>query len=1065
MTNKKLIQRPVAIALIRILLLSIFPLGAFAAEGTNGSTEATDAADTADTVTSVTPLNLYDSGISAFSRYSLTKWGAYQIFPHTSLYIDWKFPDGSEPYLNGYSGYGDATFNYPHYMEINGEPAYCIFPGVDAENLTYSDEQALDTWENGFSEAQRQAIGLIVALGYGACDFTADPNDNMPSVLNWDANKTYQVQKYMATQILIWEIIVQDRSATYPYTLNNSRIWDSFYKAGSASYAWPTMLKVRNEILAQMQRSTAVPSFASNASGTAPTVELQYNASAKQYEASLTDTNGVLASYDFSTSAAGISFTKNGSILTVAATAAAAQTLQKAPVTASAVGPSVAADPDREAIVWSAAYGQPVVTAAETDPVTAYIRLTAEPTGTASIKKVSSDGDVEGYCFKIYQWDEDKSWYGKTDSDGNVFVTDENYEAGTASYSFDGMTDGEYTFLEVLSRKGAGNVFPDSWTITVTDPSGNTVYNKTFTSEIARDPNGDARLGVTEAKIAITGLTGGGKMSMTIHNAPETGELEILKTSSSGSVSGFEFLVEGNGFSQTVTSDDSGKILLDGLIPGTYTVTEILPDDSPYYCTTENPQTVTVEYGTLATVTFNNELKQWRVTVSKKDSATGNAQADATLDGAVYGLYKDGILIKEYTVKNGTFTTDPWPCGTGYTLKEITPPVGYQLSTRTYKLDAYSALEKSTGTLTTSKVTVFETVIKGCFQITKRTLNPVSGATAPEAGAEFRYYLKSAGSYDASDDLCRGTMTTGEDGVAISRNLPYGTYIVEQTAGAEGTDMAANFEVTVSEQGKTYEYTIDNPYWTGSVAIVKYETGTTTPLKAKFRLLDSEKNTLEQGTTGSNGRLSFSTKLVYGEIYYIQETEAPAGYALDETLHPVSVTARNQSIRLTLYNGPEVGAISIRKVNLQGEAVSGVKFCLEYSTDNKSWMPVSFRNAGTEVTTGGCTSSNLDEGILTTDGDGAAVFSGLQVSSGEDKVYYRLTEVSGTDGSTMLAEPAFEGQLPYGVSNDITVTAVNSATFVLPHTGSHGMTLLRCSQLLCLSCCLFLLLRAKKKAL
>lgn len=1126
MTKLKSMQRIISVLLVFLLFLSVLPFGAFASELTEQTesteetmqpteTEATvdttpteefsettepmqetiveettvtkestepeteptepEPAPTEDTTVTepteaepeeipVTPLNLFDNGISFFAQYTLTKWLDHMLMPHTTIYVDWTFPDGSEPYLNGSTGYGDATFQYPSYLEVNGAPAYCIFPGVDSSRVTYTDEQALDTWENGFSEAQRQAIGLIVALGYGAQDFEAAEGDNMASKYGWNAAKTLQVQKHMATQILLWEIIVQDRSATYPYTLNNSRIWDSFYKASDSWHNWPTMLKVRNEILAKMQASTAVPSFASNASDTAPSVELKYNSSTKQYTATLTDTNAVLANYNFSTSTSGITFTKSGNNLTITATAAAVEAMKKTPVTASVAGPSVAVDPAREAIVWSANGYQPVVTAAEYSPVTAYIKLTADASGTATMQKTTtaSNGDVEGYCFKIYQWG-GSSWYGKTDANGNVYLTDSNYNAGTKTYTFEGLTDGEYTFLEVLSKKGAGNVFPNSWTITVTNTNGAVVYNKTFTTEIVRDSNGDARLGPNDAKISITGLSGGGKMTMTINNAPETGDLKIIKTSSSGNVSGFNFKVEGNSISKTVQSGSDGSIRVDGLAEGTYKVTEILPEDSPYYCTTDNPQTVKVEAGKLATVTFNNEPKKWRVIVTKEDAETGAAQADATLDGAVYGLYKDGTLVKRYTVKNGTFTTDSYACGTGYTLKEISAPPGYQLDTDVYNLDAYSAAGKCTGPLTTSQVTVLEDVIKGYFQITKRTKNPVSGATAAEVGAVFRYWLKSAGSYDACAAACKGTLTTGTGGVGKSKALPYGTYVVEQTEMLVGTDKIDPFEVTISQYGKTYEYTKDDPFWTGTVSIVKYEAGTTTPLKAKFNLLDSSRTVLESGTTGSDGKLSFTTKLVFGLTYYIQETEAPEGYVLDDSLYPISVTNRDQAITLTLYNKPEEGSISIKKVDMQGNPMAGVKFCLEYSTDGSTWNTVISRNSGSGVTLGGCTSSGLSNGILTTDKNGAAVFSGLRISDQNGKVYYRLTEVSTGNGSTMLLEPAFEGELPFKGSKDITVTAVNSSGFELPHTGSNELLILTLAQILCMTMCAGMLLTSRKK--
>lgn len=490
-----------------------------------------------------------------------------------------------------------------------------------------------------------------------------------------------------------------------------------------------------------------------------------------------------------------------------------------------------------------------------------------------TMSKTSPNGDVEGYCFKIYQWG-GGSWYGKSDASGKIYVTDENYNASTKTYTFEGLTDGEYTFLEVLSKHGAGNVFPDSWKITVTDADGKTVYNKTFTGEISRDSNGDARLGTSNAKISITGLSGGGHITMTINNAPETGDFEIIK----------------------------------------------------------------------------------------------------------------------------------------------------------------------------------------------RTLNSVTGETAVEPGAVFRYYLKSAGSYNACHNDRKGTMTTGADGKAKSKALPFGTYVVKQTAGAEGTDFVADFEVVVSESGNTYTFTKDNPYWTGSVSIVKYEDGTEIPLQATFNLMDSEENILEVGISGEDGTLDFRSKLVYGQTYYIQEVEAPEGYVLDSTLHPITVEQRDQKIVLKLENTPEEGSITAKKVDTKGNPMSGVKFRLEYSTDSKSWSPVTYREKDSPVTIGGCTSQGLTDGTLTTGKDGIATFTGLRISNQSGKVYYRLTEVATKDGSAMLTEPAFEGELPMDETRDITITAVNSDVFELPHTGSNEMLLLQLVQLLCAACCFGVLLLNRKKA-
>ena len=66
---------------------------------------------------------------------------------------------------------------------------------------------------------------------------------------------------------------------------------------------------------------------------------------------------------------------------------------------------------------------------ASAEPVKAYFKVKADAIpGSAAIQKTSDGGDVEGYCFKIYRWDSNTSWYGKTDGDGNLYLTDGAYQ-------------------------------------------------------------------------------------------------------------------------------------------------------------------------------------------------------------------------------------------------------------------------------------------------------------------------------------------------------------------------------------------------------------------------------------------------------------------------------------------------------------------------------------------------------------------------------------------------------------------------------------------------------------
>ena len=82
-------------------------------------------------------------------------------------------------------------------------------------------------------------------------------------------------------------------------------------------------------------------------------------------------------------------------------------------------------------------------------------------------------------------------------------------------------------------------------------------------------------------------------------------------------------------------------------------------------------------------------MKKWNVTVTKSDSETGTPQGDASLGGAVYGIYKGEQLIDRYTTDaNGQFTTKYYVCGDDWSVREITPSEGYLLDESSHHIGA-----------------------------------------------------------------------------------------------------------------------------------------------------------------------------------------------------------------------------------------------------------------------------------------------------------------------------------------------------------------------------------------
>ena len=170
------------------------------------------------------------------------------------------------------------------------------------------------------------------------------------------------------------------------------------------------------------------------------------------------------------------------------------------------------------------------------------------PLGTATMMKVSDNGDVAGYCFNLYRHKNgsngSKTWHGKSDTDGRVIETDGNFNilGDEKSFVFLGLTDGKYSLRELLSLHGAGNVWPES--ITFTTGGGSTpACNLSFTGDqLVAQENGDC----TVSGIALTGLDGGGTLTITIKNEPiPMGSITVKKVDETGkALKDVSFLLE-----------------------------------------------------------------------------------------------------------------------------------------------------------------------------------------------------------------------------------------------------------------------------------------------------------------------------------------------------------------------------------------------------------------------------------------------------------------------------------------------------------------------------------------
>ena len=345
---------------------------------------------------------------------------------------------------------------------------------------------------------------------------------------------------------------------------------------------------------------------------------------------------------------------------------------------------------------------------------------------------------------------------------------------------------------------------------------------------------------------------------------------------------------------------------------------------------------------------LKDKYKKVKMTVWKKDSETGSTpQGDATLEGAVYGVYSDVActkLVKSYkTNAKGTFETDYYRCGVNMYLKEITPPEGYLKNDKVYTITKDG--QQFTNEYNSAETQVDDDVVKGDVSIIKGMGNGLAGIVAPENKAQFQIYLASAGSYDKAKATERDILTTDLTGYAKSKKMPYGTYVVHQTVGAANTEKCPDFYVNVKENGKTYKYLLNNPEFNAYLKIVKKDSKTNqTVLKAGttyqiYKVDKDGKETLVTQThsnvnaievvdrfvTDETGEIITYEKLKAG-TYKVYEIEGPEGYRVNR--QPVMVEINSNSYKTMVdklgkeylyaeceyYNDVTYGKFTINKI-------------------------------------------------------------------------------------------------------------------------------------------------------
>ena len=785
-------------------------------------------------------------------------------------------------FMNGWSTATSRFTTIRAMGSYEGNICYCIEPGVPQQTGNTFTKKGEDFWDEYPSSYNSTISPDDIKLFIGRI-FQYGYTGTISTSWRSQNEGGDKLAHAVATQLLIWETVVGERDADFNKVGTGGK--SAIVEQISTNHPlYSRIMGYYNSIAASVQRHSKVPSFLAKSAGKAQNIELEWNGEA--YTATLADTNGVLSDYVFSANASGIRFSVSGNTLTITADDAPSDTVT---ITAEKKNSQ-----RRGVITWTdGVYGpngklQDTVTYAQTvnDPVKGYLNIKVSY-GSTKIVKTSEDGKVEGISFTI------------TGNGVNKTVT----TGAGGVIQIDNLAPGVYTVTEQN-------------------------YDKYEPQEVRR-------VTVVSGQVAM----------VSFNNSLKRGTLIVTKTSEDGLNEGVKFHLYGTSLSglavnEYAVTDSTGKAVFSDVLIGTgYTLEEV--DTAIRYVVPEK-QTAAVEWNTVTNKSFTNILKKWNVTVTKSDAETGLPQGDATLAGAVYGIYKGDQLVDTYTTDaNGQFTTKYYVCGDDWTIRESTPSEGYLLDSTVYPIGAEA--KNYTVEYNTTANDVTEQIIKGRIAIIKHTDDGETQLETPEAGAEFAVFLKAAGSYDSAKASERDYLTCDENGFAETKALPYGIYTVHQTKGWDGRELLADFDVYIAKDGQTYRYLANNRNFESYIKIVKVdaETGKVIPLAgAGFRIYRPDGSlitqtftypavtTIDTFYTNSDGYLITPEKLEYGTGYSLVEVSAPYGYTLNSEPVYFDVTADNAMeenavtvVEVTKPNTAQKGVIRISK---SGEVFSSV---------------------------------------------------------------------------------------------------------------------------------------------
>lgn len=891
--------------------------------------------------------------------------------------------------------------NQPGY-ENNYYVAYCIEPGVvlgESGGHTGSsttvggmtDGTGALEW---LSREQVEAMGIVLLYGQREIARRADA----------ESVRLQKLRRHAATQAIIWEIACGWRSATPPYTLYDSTLYDALTPSLEIAVGvWNSKFYIDgideayDEIASQLEQHGTIPSFMNRSKSNAPSYELIADGNGR-YSITLTDRNNVLSKYSF-TNTSDLTFSVSGNKLTITANGPISDTL----VAPTKQAPSL----DSQVFyVWEYKEQQKLMsckTEPVVSPIPAYFYVTApDLTASLNLTKTTEDGkNLSGWKFGIY-----------SDSGCSNLISGPHTTDANGKISVDNLTAG------IVYVKELGH----------TDSTINALYSCDSTNP---------------QKVV---LTAGETAKVSFHNKLNTGDVKLVKQTNTGKnlvgwLIGLYYdsactkPVSGSPF----TTGTNGTITVSGLKPGTLYAKEI-PTDDPYWEFDTSVKEVKIVANQTATVTFTNthfgrikfqkttntgnHLGGWTFRVT---DANGNHVGDYTTDENGEA-YTGNLPLSRYTVQELSVDDDYWNCELGF--HDVTVKAGETV------VDEWQNKEQGLG----------------WFRKTTNTGENLSGW-------EITVYSDEA----CTQKVC--TVTTDETG-KTGHYLDPGIFYAKETGDTLGRysneywlidKTVYRFEIKPHEETTV---TFSNTHY-GKLNIRK-TMDTDGPLDGwQFRVTDASGKEITGSpfTSDKNGEIHVGN--ILPGLYKIEELIPDDSLYYCKSENPQTVTVKQgETTEVSFTNALRPGKITIEKVDLKGDHLSGAKFLLEWSEDGSLWWPIEYSDSK-DVIKGFCSNPDVMDGALTTTESGIIEWGNLHPG-----LYYRITELEAPEGYVLLTEAAYEDKLPAD-DLEVVLRVINCEAFTLPKTGSGMELFFHVSRMLCIAICgtmLFFSFRKKRRA-